>query len=221
MRNLIIVFIIFPFLTLSAQVREFEERTYFKQNDLEFNFSTHLGIGFSTTTQSGTYQNYSDSSFVRYTTKRSERPFNLLFSASVSYFILDGLSVEPEFYINIITEMSISIIANLSYTFHLPGKKAYPYIKLGYGIGNYYTNNHFGDGISDNSLDTKILNAGVGFKLVYTAGMAMNIGITYKNYSTPSMVSYGSYGYPYYAEDSKEKTVVNAITFSIGLSILL
>lgn len=220
MRNIIVAFIIFPFLTLSAQVREIKERTYFKQNNLEFNFSTHVGIGFSTTTQSGTYQNYYDSSFTNYTETTSERPFNLLFSASVSYFILDGFSVEPEFDINIIAdaEMSVSLLANLSYTFNIPGKNVYPFIKLGYGVSNYNPRHHFFDGTNDNSLDTRIFNAGAGFKFVYTAGMSMNIGITYKNYSTSSKASFG---YQYYTEDSKEETVTNAIVFSIGLSILL
>ncbi len=34
----------------------------------------------------------------------SDRPFNLLFTASIGYCIIDGLTIEPELDINLITD---------------------------------------------------------------------------------------------------------------------
>ncbi len=96
--------IIFPFLILSMnlypQVREIESRSYFKQGDFEVNFSTNLGAGFPSFESSKSNEYYS---------VYDSRPFNFLITASIGICVLDGLTVEPELDINLITDSEVSI----------------------------------------------------------------------------------------------------------------
>jgi hypothetical protein len=205
-------------------VKEIESRTYFKQGNFEFNFSTNIGVGFSTfnsTTSSQNFYQY-DSSYYEYTSEYSDRPFNLLFTASFGYCIFDGLAFEPELDINLITdaETSISLIGNLTYNFNIPRKSTYPFIKLGYGVSNYLSDEYYGypaksDG---SSFDTKIINAGAGLKLVYSSGLAMKLEINFKNYSYSTSSTYSD---QYSKHTTDVEGDMNVISISLGFSILL
>ena len=216
---LLLIFNIFP------QVKVIESRSYFIQGDIEVNFSTNLGVGLSVSNSTNSYQsyNYYDSTYhtETYKSEFSNREFNLLFTASLGYCIFNGLTIEPEFDINLITdnEISISVLANLTYNFNIPKKNIYPFIKLGYGLSNYVSDYHYyySGGSTDNSLDTKVLNAGTGIKLVYTSGSAMKLEVNYKHYSYSGSYSYGDQ----YSQNSTEsETNIDAFTISIGYSIL-
>ena len=226
MKKIMLLSLIIPVIYIHPQVRQIESRTYFKQGDIEVNLSTNLGVGFSTTNSTNTSQNfnYYDSTYYTetYRSEYSDRPFNFLITASVGICIIDGLTVEPELDINLVTdaEVSISLLGNLTYNFSIPRKSVFPFIKIGYGFSNYMSDYYYGysPGIRESSLDTKVFNAGLGLKLVYSSGMAMKLEINYKNYSYSNSYSYSDY---YYQNVYESNTVVDALTLSIGYSILL
>jgi hypothetical protein len=226
MKIIVISSVLLLIVSIYPQVRQIESRTYFKQGDIEANISTNLGVGFSTTNGTNTSQNYNyyDSSYYTetYKSEYSDRPFNFLITASLGICVVDGLTVEPELDINLVTdsEVSISLLGNLTYNFNIPRKNVFPFIKIGYGISNYMNDYYYGysSGTGDSSLDTKVLNAGAGLKLVYSSGMAMKLEINYKHYSYSNSSSYGD---QYYQSTYESDTVVDALTISIGYSILL
>lgn len=224
MKKIIMLSVIIPIMYIHPQVREIESRSYFKQGDVEFNFSTNIGVGFSTSNVFQTTRNFSpyDSSYNEYSYNYSNRPFNLLFTASIGYCIIDGLTIEPELDINLITdaEISISLLGNLSYTFHIPKKNTYPFIKLGYGLSNYYSDHYYGysNESGGSSLDTRVFNAGAGLKFLYTSGMALKLEINFKNYNYSTSSSYAN---EYYQNTTKIDGDMNVISLSIGFSIFL
>ena len=226
MKKIILLSVIIPAMYIHPQVREIESRTYFKQGDIEANISTNLGVGFSTTNSTNTYKNYNyyDSSYVTetYKSEYSDRPFNFLITASIGVCIFDGLNVEPEVDLNLFggEEVSISLLGNLTYNFSIPKQNVFPFIKIGYGVSNYFFDYdyNYSSGAGNNSLDTKIINAGAGLKLVYSSGMAMKLEINYKHYSYSNSNSYGD---QYYQNSYESDTVMDALTISIGYSILL
>lgn len=73
-------------------------------------------------------------------------------------------------------------------------------------------------GSGNNSLDTRVFNAGIGLKFLYTSGMAMKLEINYKNYSYSTSNSYGD---QYYHSSSNVDGDMNVLSLSIGFSILL
>ncbi len=68
MKKIILFSVIIPVMYIHSQVREIESRTYFKQGNFEFNFSTNIGVGFSTSNVTNTTQNFYhyDSSYNQY-----------------------------------------------------------------------------------------------------------------------------------------------------------
>ncbi len=225
MKKIILLSVIIPILNLFPQVREIESRSYFKKGDIEFNFSTNLGVGFSTSNVFQTTQNFSpyDSSYSEYSYSYSDRPFNLLFTASIGYCIIDGLTIEPELDINLITdyETSISLIGNLTYNFSVPRKNTYPFIKLGYGLCNYYSDRYYygyQNESGGSSFDTRVFNAGAGLKFLYSSGMALKQEINFKNYNYSASNSYSN---EYSQNTYKTDNDMNVISLAIGFSILL
>jgi hypothetical protein len=225
MKKIILFSVIIPAIYLYPQVREIESRTYFKQGNFEFNFSTNIGVGFSTTNGIQTYQNYYpyDSSYNKFNFENSDRPFNLLFTASIGYCIIDGLAFEPELDLNLITdaETSISLIGNLTYNFNIPRKNTYPFIKLGYGVSNYSSDYYYysyQNESNGSSFDTRIINAGAGLKFLYSSGLAMKLEINFKNYSYSTSSTYSD---QYYSNTTSVDGDMNVISISLGFSILL
>ena len=204
-----------------SQVREIESRTYFKQGDFEINFSLNLGTGFTSYESDNT-----DKSSYYYYYDHGDRPFVFLVSAAVGYCIIDGLSVEPEFDINFITdaEISTTILFNAIYNFNIPKKSIYPFIKLGYGISNFNSDYYYYDyNSNDNSLSTGVLNLGAGLKIAYSSGMALKLELNYKRFTYSSPYTY--YYYNEYTYEGETRTAdlsvaVDAITLSIGYSIM-
>lgn len=212
MKLKIIFLLLFLSLYIYPQVRVIEDRSYFKQGDFEVNFSTNVGVGFPT------FKSSSSSEYNPYNYGQGSNPFIFLITAAIGVCVIDGLTVEPEFDVNLITdaEVSTSILVNATYNFNIPRKNIYPFIKLGYGFSNYRTDYYYYNSYSDNSLDTGVLNAGAGLKLVYSSGMALKLEFNYKRFSYST--SYDDY----YDQNSYEiDTVINALTLSIGYSILL
>jgi len=199
MKRIIFILAIFLIITSGyAQVDEKSERKFYKQGDWEFGFALNIGGSSEQTNQTSTYNSY--------TYDDTEKAPCLSLGVSTGYYIINGLSIEPEFNINLYSwEISTSLLGNLCYTFYLPQKNIYPYIKLGYGLSS-------GPGSSSlfEFLDLKTINAAVGIKLAYSSGMAFRIEINYRNLN-------GLYTDYYYTYD----TTISVISISFGASILL
>jgi len=199
----------------SAQVKEIKGRQSFNQGDFEISFYTNLGKYSSSTKEISTY-----SGSQPYESSYSDGSIYLQVGASVGYYILNGWSIEPELDINLSFDgTSTSLLGNLCYTFYIPRKNIYPYIKLGYGLSNYhaghYSNNS--EGLFE-SLDYKTLNAGAGLKFKYSSGLALRMEINYRNLSGSNSYYYSD---QYYSTSNKSETTISIISLAIGISVLL
>lgn len=223
MKTKIILIVLFMIANLYSQVREIKSISFLSQGDFEVNFSTNLGVAFSSygSTNISKSFNYYDSTYSTYTysSDHSSRDFLFLFCASIGYYFIDGLSFEPELEINLISydEISVTTLANLTYNIKTSSNKVIPYIKLGYGLSNYITNYNYYGGPSDNSLDTKVFNAAAGIKLVHNPGLVMRLELNYKSYSNANSYSYSNS----YSQTSIEtEWGIDALSIAFGYSIL-
>ncbi len=204
MKRIFFILIIFVIITSGyAQVSEKSERKFYKQSDWEFGFALNIGVSNEQTKQTSTYSD--GSSQYSYTYDYTEKGFYTHLGVSTGYYIINGLSIEPEFDLNLYNwEISVSILGNLCYTFNLPQNNIYPYLKLGYGLST-----EPGSSSLFESLDLKTINAGVGIKLTYSSGMAFRMEINYRNLKGSNTDYYSTYD-----------TNTSVIAISFGASIL-
>ncbi|MDX1373129.1 MAG: hypothetical protein R3321_11695 [Nitrososphaeraceae archaeon] len=178
-----IIFSLFLINTPFAQVKNIEQRSKFLQWDIQVTSSSYMGVGKTTmeSTQEGIMYNLPVSGFI----------WDI--GLSIAVFIIDGLAIEPEFLFNFVNssvsdDTELTIIGNLIYTFHLPRKNIYPYIKAGYGksgLNSRSSYNYYGErseGLFE-GLNSDVWNAGLGINVVYSQTTAMRIELNYKNYS--------------------------------------
>lgn len=182
MKTKIIFIVLFLIANLYSQFREIKSISFLSQGDCEVNIGTSLGVGFARSTISNQNTSIYNSSDNEYSNNSEETHLNFILTSSVGYFIIDGLQFEPELNINIIPNfnMSITLLGNILYNFNFSGKRAFPYIKAGYGFSNL-NSNLFED--SENLLNAKLFNAGIGLKYFYSSETAIRIEINYKNIS--------------------------------------
>lgn len=212
MQKLTITFIIILLTTsLTAQVKNISGRQKFQQFDWEC--AVAFSIGLSSTSFESSEQNY-------YGNGNGDSEFYSEISLALGFFILDGLSIEPEIEYNFFSDdATLSIIANVAYTFNIPRKKIYPFIKVGYGISGFtvYRYYYYGgtNGLFE-SLDAKVINAGAGLKIVQSSSFAMRIELNYKNISYTQ-----SQDDPYdLSNDYEISTNTSALSIKIGGSFL-
>lgn len=182
-----------------AQVNEKPERQFYKQGDWEFRYSSNIG-SISIQTIDPTYYNHNESGIY------------LNIGIATGFYIMNGLSIEPELDINLCSEgLSLSVLGNLCYTFYIPQKNIYPYVKLGYGVSNDPKNT---DELFA-KLDFKTINASAGVKFMYFRGMAFITEINYRNLS-------GNYTfYPGTPDAYTTESKSSIISVLVGISILL
>ena len=121
-----------------SQVKVISSRPAFKQGAFEFSFAANVGESNNSVKEIYTYYNYYDSSYQLNDNNYSDGSLYVQLGASLGYYILDGLSIEPELNINIpFAQTSISLLGNLCYTFSVPQTNVYPFVKAGYGLSNY------------------------------------------------------------------------------------
>jgi len=213
MKRIIFILAIVLIITSGyAQVDEKSERKFYKQGDWEFGFALNIGGSSEKTKQTSTYSD--GSSQYSYTYDNTEKGFYSHLVVSTGYYLINGLSIEPEFDLNLYNwEISASLLCNLCYTFYLPQKNIYPYLKLGYGLSGE-------PGSSDlfEFLDIKTINAGVGIKLTYSSGMAFRMEINYRN-----LTGSNTYSYSYESSSGSDtyETTTSVISISFGASLLL
>ena len=218
MKKVIMTYIIiFITTSLDAQVINISDRQKFRQFDWESAVS--LSIGLSSTSFKNTSQNF-------YGNGNINGEFYFEISLLLGFFIIDGLSIEPEIDYNFFSgDATLSMIGNVSYTFNIPGKNIYPFIKIGYGISGYtaYGYNYYGvsDGLFE-SLDAKVINVGAGLKIVQSSSFAMRIELNYKNISY-TQSQYDPYHDPYYEPyvgPNEISTNTSVLSIKIGGSFL-
>ena len=165
MKRLSFILVILVIITSGyAQVNEKSERQFYKQGEWEFGFSSNIGSISIQTIEPSNYE---------YT----ENGIYLNLGVSTGFYIINGLSIEPELDINSCSEgFSLSILGNLCYTLSIPQKNIYPYVKLGYGLSNDPKNS---EDLFEN-LDFKTINAGAGVKFMYFPGMVFRTEINYR-----------------------------------------
>ena len=203
MKRIVFILIIFVIITSGyAQVNDKPERQFYKQGDWEFGFSSNIGsISIQTTGEPGSY-------YDEYT----ENGIYLNLGISAGFYIVNGLSIQPEFDINSCSEgFSVSILGNLCYTFYIPEKNIYPYLKLGYGLSNDPKNS---DDLFAN-IDYKTITAGAGVKFIYFPGMAFITEINYRNLSGSNTFYQGT------PDSYTTESTTSIVSVLLGISILL
>ncbi len=217
-----IIFISLILLLLDgyAQVREVGVRQYYKQGDIEFSFFMDLGNKTRIVENSSTEiymlddTTYSNS----YSFKHDSKSVEFIIGASVGYYIIDGLSIEPELGINLTDEgPSVTLIGNLCYTFYVPMKSILPYLKIGYGWGKYDNEYNYPDA-SFESNDYKIINGSVGLKFKYSSSLALRIEANYRNLRADYSIKNEYIGY----SDLNQTKISNDIfSLSFGIYIII
>ncbi len=199
MKRIIRVLAIFLIITSGyAQVNEKPERQFYRQGDWEFRYSSNIG-SISIQTIDLTYYNY------------EENGIYLNIGIATGFYIINGLSIEPELDINLCSEgLSLSVLGNLCYTFYIPQKNIYPYIKLGYGVSNDPKNT---DELFA-KLDFKTINSSAGVKFMYFQGMAFITEINYRNLSGSNIF------YPGTPDSYTTESKSSIISVLVGISIL-
>ena len=209
MKKLIFAFVtLFLTISLTAQVKNISERQKFKQFDWEVTAS--LALGLSSTSYESSSQNY-------YGNGSGDEEFYSEISLALGFFIIDGLSFEPELDFNFISDAALSIIANISYTFDIPGKNLYPFFKVGYGKSSYMVHEYGyyedSEGLFG-SLDADVINASAGVKIVQSSSMAWRLELNYKNISSTISPNY------FYMEPYDISYNTSVISIKIGTSLL-
>ncbi len=130
-------------------------------------------------------------STVPYTRSSSTTIINL--SIMPGYYILEGLSFEPELGITIIDpengsgSSGLSGVANLSYTFAFTEKTYAPFVRIGYGISNGLQLPAIGSFIVENQGSNEssvtIFAAGAGMKFLIGTHAAIRTEIEYRRQS--------------------------------------
>jgi len=129
-------------------------------------------------------------------------------AARPGYYVINGLSIEPELYWTAIeNERPIfNLAANVSYTFRVAESGVSPFVLAGYGIGN---------GIpifqrlifrSSDEMDVSVLNAGGGVKFFVTKSVALRAEYRYQRFNQ---------------EGDSFETTANWHTILFGFSVFL
>ncbi len=139
-------------------------------------------------------------------------------SATAGYYLIDGLSIEPEFAI-LATEQTKpgqSALLNLSYTYLIKQTAVAPYIRAGYGLGNSASIVVVPElpAHSSSDFDVKTINVGAGVKFLVAQGAAIRIEVNYKRQNYTENFNYAS------ISSSREYTY-SSTRLWFGVSILL
>jgi hypothetical protein len=133
------------------------------------------------------------------------------------YYVVDGLSLEPEIYWLAVEGMPpmFNLGANAAYTFTIPEAPVRPFLTVGYGVGNSVPVMQRLFNRSSNELDVPVFRAGGGVKVFIVKQVALKLEYRYERYTQESSDSFG----PYFSYSSK--TTSNFHNVLVGFSIFL
>ena len=137
--------------------------------------------------------------------------------ASLGYYLIDGLSFEPELGINLNFEGSTAVKpGNISYTFNTEVRTLFPYLKAGYGVTDVQNYTSPGSGLFE-SLNYKVISFSLGFKFIQSFHRAIKVELNYKRVSGSDGLLY--YYDPYGSAVSPEiETTMSILSISFGYS---
>jgi len=134
------------------------------------------------------------------------------------YYLLDGLSLEPEFnyYTMENSAPTFQLLGNLSYTRWLPGQRAAWFVRAGAGAGNGVPYPGTNLALFDTGESIFILNFGAGLKSPISRSVALRTELNYKlyRYTRSNLDNYG------YSSGSTDYDIRD-FSIRIGFSILL
>ncbi|MEJ5351428.1 MAG: outer membrane beta-barrel protein [Melioribacteraceae bacterium] len=152
----------------------------------EISSSGSLGT-VSSVSESGNYTYESDAKFY----------FNAFIRAG--YFLYGGFQFEPEFYTFLVEgeKPSFVVSGNIAYNHKIMDTKFYPFVLVGYGLGNSYpflTATNAFIRMSD-KFDVTCLNAGFGLKYFFTNSVAVRTEYRYQRFHDKLEDSYSNSEY--------------------------
>lgn len=139
-------------------------------------------------------------------------------NVSPAYFVIEGLSVEPEIDFLLMEggKPAFLFLGNVSYSIFLENSFIAPFVRAGYGISNSVAFPFQPGFISrvSNKLDVPILNIGVGLKLAVAENVLIRTELNYRSLSYTA-------NYSGYNNISSNKYTYSFITMLFGFSVLL
>lgn len=180
----------------------------FRKSDVELTFSASFGAWESGINVASTEPNSN------FTTVFTEVRNFVSLSVTPGYYILDGLSIEPELGMIAVEKRkpTFFLLGNISYTYLIPNSIVAAFALTGYGVSNAVTYPMYGNALmqSSQSLHIPIFNAGGGVKILATSDIIIRTEINYRKFKWTDESSY-------YKEENKHSTTA----FIFGFSILL
>lgn len=153
----------------------------------------NLELGAMFTVGSYKYEN----SQGNYTSSRSS---NFLFlNSTVDYYLIDGLSVQPEYDLIAFEDATpqSSLFGNVSYTYLLPESKIGLYARGGVGVGTGVPTPNLVAGLANISMDWDVLllQAGIGSKFMVGNSAFVKLELNYRYGSKDYSQTYGTTTY--------------------------
>jgi hypothetical protein len=145
----------------------------FKQKDVELTASAGLG-SMSISASSGIISISHSYSY-------------MLLSVMPGYFVLDGLSIEPEIGMTAIesSRPDFLFLVNVSYTYLIPKTTIAPFGRIGYGVTNSigsFPNQFLNDG-NPSDMNISVFNIGAGIKHIIGRSAVLRLELNYRNFS--------------------------------------
>lgn len=210
MKRLLIAVVLLSFTVIvDAQVRKLSERENFSAGSFEAGLNADIGLN-------TIEKNASESNYI-YINLGDERRIYLGLSASLGYYILDGLSVEPKLGLNFnFDEVTALIAGRVCYTFNNESRSTYPYLTVGYGVTDYINNSYIQAGLFE-SLNYKVVTAGAGLKFMQSFHRAFILGLSYSYiYGTDGILTYAYMSGS--IESQPMKTTMSLLSLFFGYS---
>ena len=176
-----------------------------------------IGKGKTEVSAGGSFGSYSTSNKTGSYSYDSEGITYLHASFKIGYYISDGFEAEPELYALFMERSlpSFVVSANFLYNFNITDTKAYPFLLIGYGLGNSYPLLVIHDAYIRNSdkFDVSCINAGFGLKYFFNDYVGLRAEYRYQRYSH-------TYDDRYYTGTQNGEYKVNAHSVMFGFSLL-
>jgi hypothetical protein len=137
---------------------------------------------------------------------------------SPGYFVLDGLSIEPQ--IGMLVQKNEKpawlFLGSLSYTYAIPQSNVAPFLRAGYGVSNAIPLpiDHTLIGRATDKLDVGVLELGGGLKLKATEGAYLRAEIGYRKSSW-------SREYSWYGYSTTIDYTYSTIALALGFTVIL
>jgi hypothetical protein len=139
-------------------------------------------------------------------------------SFRLGYHISSGFEIEPELYSLFMekAQPSFVISANILYNHNIADTKLYPFLLIGYGLGNSYPLLVIPNAYirNSNKFNVGCINVGLGLKYFLNDYVGLRVEYRYQRYSH-------SYDDQYYYNTQNGEYKINSHSVLFGFSILL